>query len=254
LPQRDPGYILALVEWQTYTLQFRQLFANGFRYLDHCGEFMIAAIDAYDVMPGEIKPTGANLTVPEKGITVAVDSVRLEVNHETPIDADHFLGITTGLAQLAQTHFGPIRVETNLFEIRMLVPMNTESAAESAMLTLRTDDGTSLGKDLDMTLKSRQWNTAFESGSQRLQVAVHPVAFEAVRIHRYNPVLGATPSQVRRAKRLTAGAERVPTYAPYAVFLDITLIEKDPALSSEAKLFKMLMQKAEIVKRSIRVE
>ena len=85
-------------------------------------------------------------------------------------------------------------------------------------------------------------------------MTVRPVAFEAIRINRYNPVLGATPSQARRAKRLTAGAERVQAYAPYAVFLELNLIEREPALSSEGKLFNMMMQKADIVKGAFKVK
>lgn len=243
------------MEWQTYTLHFRQLFSNGFRYLDCCGEFMIAAVETYDLMPGDATPAGGNLTLPEKGIRAAVDSVHLEVNHETPIDTETFLKISVGLANLAQKHFGPFKIETNLFEIRMLVPMSTAAAAEEAMLTLGSfPDEPALAKKLDMTLKTRQWHTIFESGSQRLRIAVHPIAFEAVRIHRYNPVLGATPSQARRAKRLTAGAERIPAYAPYAVFLDVNLTEKEPALSSEEKLFNMLMQKADIAKAAFKIK
>jgi len=215
---------------------------------------MIAAIDAYDVMPGEIKPTGANLAVPEKGIRAGVDSNHLEVNQESPIDAEHFLKVSAGLAELAQKHFGPIRVETSLFQGKMLVPINTEAAAEAAMLTAKGAGGISFGKDLDMTLRSHHWNTTFESGSQRLQIALYPVAFETVRIQRYNPVLGATPSQVQRAKRLTAGAERVPKYAPYAILLEVTMIERDPALSTEAKLFSVFMQKAEIAQKAITIK
>jgi hypothetical protein len=243
------------MEWQTYTLHFRQLFSNGFRYLDRCGEFMIAAVETYDLMPGDAKPAGANLNLPEKGIRAEVDSVHLEVNHETPIDTETFLKISVGLANLSQKHFGPFKIETNLFEIRMLVPMSTAAAAEEAMLTLGSfPDEPALAKKLDMTLKTRQWHTIFESGSQRLRIAVHPIAFEAVRIHRYNPVLEATPSQARRAKRLSAGAERIPAYAPYAVFLDVNLTEKEPALSSEEKLFNMLMQKVDIAKTAFKIK
>jgi hypothetical protein len=243
------------MEWQTYTLHFRQLFTNGFRYLDHCGEFMLAAIETYDLMPGDIKPTGANLTMPEKGIRAGVDSTHIEVYHETPIDAEFFLRLSTGLAELALQNFGPLKIETNLFAIQMLVPMSSEAATERAMLALGSfPDEPNLAKNLDMTLKTRQWHTDFESGSQRLRVSVRPVAFEAIRIHRYNPVLGATPSQTRRAKRLTAGAERVQSYAPYAVFLELSLTEKEPALSTEEKLFTMLMQKAEIAKAAFKIK
>lgn len=216
---------------------------------------MLAAIETYDLMPGEVTPTRANLTMPEKGIRAGVDSTHIEVYHETPIDTELFLKLSAGVAELAQKHFGPLKIETNLFAIQLLVPMSSETAAERATLALGSSpDEPALAKNLDMTLKTRQWHTDFESGSQRLRVTVRPVAFEAIRIHRYNPVLGATPSEARRAKRLTAGAERVQAYAPYAVFLELSLIEREPALSSEEKLFNMLLQKADIVKAAFKVK
>ena len=48
--------------------------------------------------------------------------------------------------------------------------MSSEAAAERAMLDLGScDDEPALAKNLDMTLKTRQWHTDFESGSQRLR-------------------------------------------------------------------------------------
>src|SRR5437588_10406202 len=148
------------MEWQTYTLHFRQLIANGFRYLDHCGEFMLAAIETYDLMPGDVTPTSANFTMPEKGIRAGIDSTHLEVYHETPIDTGFFLKLSTGLADLARKYFGPFKIDTNLFAIQFLVPMRSEAAAERAMLGLGSSPyATALAKNLDMTLKTRQWHT-----------------------------------------------------------------------------------------------
>ena len=45
---------------------------------------MLAAIETYDLIPGDVKSTGANLTMPEKGIRAGVDSTHIEVYHETP--------------------------------------------------------------------------------------------------------------------------------------------------------------------------
>ena len=100
-----------------------------------------------------------------------------------------------------------------------------------------------------MVSQSRRLETIFGSGSQRLQIVVGPVAFETVRMHRHHPTLGATRSQARRAERLTSAADRMPSYAPYAVFLEVLLSEQEPPLSNEEKLFRLMSQKAEIAKK-----
>ena len=189
---------------------------------------MLAAIEQHDMMPGEVTPTGAHLAV-QSGVRTRVDSMALEVNQERPVDKDLFVKISAGLAALCQEHFGPLHVELNLFEIKLLIPMNTEVDVERAMLTIQNGNEASLTKEFGMPLKSRRWETIFESGSQRLQVSLSPVAFETVHVHHHNSPLAATPSQVRRAKRLTAAAQRIPQYAPYAVFLEVTLSEREPA-------------------------
>ena len=59
--------------WQTFSLHFKQTYEGGYRYLDRCGEFMIEAVERLDFIPGDIKPTGAKLEIPEKGIVANVD-------------------------------------------------------------------------------------------------------------------------------------------------------------------------------------
>lgn len=237
------------MDWQPYTLRFHQEFPDGYRYLDKAGEFMLAAVDAHDVLPGEIKPTGAQLTLPEKGIRATIDTAMLEVTQEMPIEEQSFFDLCVGLGSLAQKHFGPLRLERNLFELKLLVPMSTDTQAEQAMLKLRGDECESLSKKFDMVPQSRRLDTTFKSGSQRLTVTVYPIAFEAVRVHRHNPTIAATVSQSRRARRLTASADRMPSYAPYAVFLEVTLVEQEPPSASEEKLFKLLLDKANLARQ-----
>ena len=210
---------------------------------------MLAAIDAFGVMPGEIKPTGAQLMLPEQGIRANVDAMGLEVTQEMPVSEEIFLEICIGLSAIAQKQFGPLRLDLNFFEFKLLVPMTTEDETERTMLKLRGDDYEALARDFDMVPRSRRLQTNFASGSQRLQVVVEPVAFETVRVHRHHPTIGATRSQVLRAERLSAAADRMPSYAPYAVFLEVLLSEYEPPLSNEEKLFKLMLQKADMAKK-----
>jgi hypothetical protein len=52
--------------WKTLSLHFKQTYDGGYRYLDKCGEFMLAAAEALNVIPGDIKPSGAKMEIPEK--------------------------------------------------------------------------------------------------------------------------------------------------------------------------------------------
>lgn len=234
------------MNWQLYSLSYRQVFADGYRYLDNCGAFMIDACEGFDLLPTEAKPTGAQLILPEKGLRANIDMTGLEIFQEMPIsESGTFLKICKGLAGLAATAFSPVRVEASTFEMRFLVPMSTAKDAENAMLKLPGESPDPLARAFDMVPYGRQLNTTLVSGSLRLVVAVHPVAFESVRVNRHNPTLAATPTQVKRAKRLTAQADRVPQYAPFGVFLEVLLTELEPPLANEEKLFNVINQKAE---------
>jgi hypothetical protein len=237
------------VDWQLYSLLYRQVFVEGYRYLDTCGSFMLEACGAFDLLSVEAKPTGAQLALPEKSLRVNVDVNGLEVFQEMPIDeSDTFLDICSGLAKLAATSFSPVRVEESMFEMKFLVPMSTAKEAELAMLRLPGETTEPLARAFDMVPHGRRVNSTFVSGSLRLVVAVQPIAFETVRVHRHNPVIGATPKQTNRAKRLSAQADRVPQFAPFAIFLEVSLTEQEPPLENERKLFKVICQKAEAAK------
>ena len=209
---------------------------------------MLAAVEKHNMMPGEVTPTGANLTMPERGIRARLDTTALEVLQELPVEEDFLISLCADLAALAQEKFGPLRIEATVFEVKLLEPMRTEDEAELAMLTLGTSEDSNLSKAFDMPLKSRRLDRLFESGSNRLEVTVAPVAFETVRLNRHNPPINASSSQIERARRLTAAADRVPQYAPYAVFLELTLTETEPALANEMDLYKIIKQKTEVAK------
>jgi hypothetical protein len=236
------------VSWQTFSLRFNQQFSNAYLYLDKCGEYMSDAIEEFDLMPGEVLPTGAQLVLPEEGLQSQVNPNFLEVIQEAPSTPDMFLKISLGLASLSAEHFGSPRLDSNCFEIKMQVPMASEEAAGTAMLKMRGDSLAEVSKALDMSSESRRIDHTFASGSQRLRLVINPVAYETIRVHRHNPVLMATASQKKRAQRLTKAADRSPQYPPYAIFLELALIEYEPAPNTMKELFDSLLKKSEIVK------
>jgi hypothetical protein len=61
--------------WETLSLHFKQQYDGAYRYLDRCGEFMLAAVEKMDFMPGDTKPEGAKLEIPENGFSAAVDTL-----------------------------------------------------------------------------------------------------------------------------------------------------------------------------------
>lgn len=209
---------------------------------------MLDAIEKHNMMPGEVTPTGANLTMPERGIRARLDSSALEVAQELPVEEAFVATLCVDLAALAQEKFGPLHIEANVFEMKLLEPMKTDDEAELAMLKFDRPEEAGAAKAFDMPLKSRRLDRLFESGSNRLEVSLAPVAFETVRLNRHNPPLNATSTQIERAKRLTAAADRVPQYAPYAIFLELTLTENEPALANEMNLYKMIKQKSDVAK------
>jgi len=97
------------VNWQPYTLRFRQTFEQGYRYLDHCGEFMIAASRELKFFASEVKVSGAKLVIPEEGIQASVDAHSLDLRQEAPLkDFAAFQRLSAAFAALAEKHFGPL--------------------------------------------------------------------------------------------------------------------------------------------------
>ena len=241
------------VNWQPYTLRFRQTFEEGYRYLDRCGEFMIAASRELKFFASEVKVTGAKLVIPEKGIQASVDPHSLELRQEAPLkDFGAFQKLSVAFAALAEKHFGPLLVEDNLYEERWILPMaNPEQALKSTM-KLPVDPANDLGRALEMVPEQKHFDMMFRSGARRLQVQVQPVTFENVTVQRKNALIYASRSHVERARRFTEQAARLPDYPAHALMLDAVLIEDEPpGLQGLEEQFTLLHKKAEIVRRTL---
>lgn len=214
--------------WQPYTLRFRQTFEEGYRYLDHCGEFIIAASRELKFFPSDVKVSGVKLVIPEEGIQANVDAQSLEVRQEAPLnDFDAFQKLSAAFAALAQKHFGLLLVEENLYEERWIFPVASPQQALKSTMKLPVDPVNELGRALDMVPEQKHFDMMFRSGARRFQVQIQPVTFENVTVQRKNALIFASRSQTEKARRFTQQAGRVPDYPAHALLLDAVLVEEE---------------------------
>src|SRR2546426_11487522 len=103
------------MSWRTLSRHFKQQYDGAFRYLDRCGEFMLAAVEKLNFQPGDAKPIGAKLEIPEHGLVATVDTLELVVVQELPEDEEFFLKTCLGLSELVNEHFKPNRITRNGF-------------------------------------------------------------------------------------------------------------------------------------------
>jgi len=103
--------------WQTLSLHFKQTYEGGYRYFDNCGEFMIWAVEKLNVISSEIKPTGAKMEIPERGVNATCDANSLVVVQELPLagDESYFVNLCKEFADLANFHFEPTKIVRNGF-------------------------------------------------------------------------------------------------------------------------------------------
>jgi len=135
------------MSWQTLSLHFKQQYDGAYRYLDRCGEFMLAAVDKMDFLPGDTKPTGAKLEIPERGLSATVDTFELVAVQEMP-GADHefFLKTCLGLVELVNEQFQPRRVIRNGFACKSYWPITNADTVLATSLTFGGNAHAELGK------------------------------------------------------------------------------------------------------------
>ena len=122
--------------WQPFSFHFKQVYNEGYRYLDRCGEFMIRAMNTLDLIPGEIQVVGAKLGKPEIGIKAAIDSNELSILQESPGDGKEFFGVCEGLSALAIELFEPHGVWSNGFAYKAYWPFTSPEAALKGSLSI----------------------------------------------------------------------------------------------------------------------
>jgi hypothetical protein len=242
------------MSWHTFSLHFKQTYEGGYRYLDKCGEFMIEAVGRLDLIPGDIKPTGAKLEIPEKGIVANVDSQDLIVRQDLPEDdGTLFFETAQQLAGLAAKHFSPKRIQKNGFANKLYWRMPSSEAALKASLALGDKFHLDLAKLVGMVPTRKGWDCHFTSGSTDFHVAVQPVTFEQVTLHKHTADFQASPQQRRRVERLNLNTQRFQGDFSHALMLELDLLEFDPPEQSLPKHFADLQQKSTLLAKQFQI-
>ena len=242
------------MSWQTLSLHFKQQYDGAFRYLDRCGEFMLAAIDEMNFLPGDPKPTGAKLEIPERGLTAGVDTLELAAAQEMPgNDGEFFLETCVGLASLVERHFQPKRITRNGFACKSFWPISNPDTLLQTSLQFGGDAHSELAKKLGMVPAHKRLDFNFTSGSMDSHVLLHPVTFEKVSVNRHNPSFRASTTQKEKVERLNKFTERFNIPLSHALMLEIDLVEIDPPQRSLEQHFKELNQHTEALREQFTI-
>jgi hypothetical protein len=215
--------------WQPFNLHFRQIFDGGYRYLDRTGDFMVAAENEHNLVPGDMQVTGAKLEKPEDSIFIAVDSKEIKVRQDFPGDGGKkFLETTLVVVQLVQKFFAPLSVRSNGFASDLYWPLPTAEKALAASVNVGGNFHLELGKMLEMVPIENDVNCLFQSGSKELRVHIHPVSVQATTIQRLAPGLRDSKKQKERIARMNQKAARLPGDLQQGLMLTLDLQHKEP--------------------------
>jgi hypothetical protein len=237
--------------WKTLSLHFQQTYEGGYRYLDKCGEFMLAATERMNFIMSDATPAGAKMEIPEQGVHATCDARSLAVAQELPVDdGKYFLDLCKGLAELVMSHFGPKSIFKNGLLWKSYTPYPNTSDMLAASLKYGGTFHEELAKAVGMVPGNKNLDYSFVSGSKDLHVVLQPVTFERLNLPRRNVDARATRDQKSRVDRLNQFAERIGDALSYALVLDVDLMENDPPkASSLAKHFEELRQKSDSIRK-----
>ncbi len=190
------------MRWKILSFHFLQTYAGGYRYLDKCGEFMLAAEERLGFLMTDAKPSGAKMEIPESGVHATCDSTSLSLMMELPLDrGDEFLRLCQDVTALVAAHFDPKSVLRNGFLCKMYAPFANGKETYAASLKLGGDFHIELGKAVGFVPETKNIDCFFVSGSKMLHVLVQPVTFERANLTRRNVEPRATRLQQERVDR-----------------------------------------------------
>jgi hypothetical protein len=234
------------MNWQPFSLHFKQSYDGGHRYLDRCGEFMVIAEETLNLMPDDAKPTGCKMSLPESGLAVVLDSAELAVTQEFyRDDGVEFLDLCQSLADLVREMFRPRHVESNGFASKAYCAFPTPEGAMAASLQIGSVLPADLSRVVDMPARQGNIDYYFEAGSLDLHLQIHPVTFQSMTVQRFTPPPKSTERQKRRYERLNKKADRLDSSLRHGLVMELDLIEFNPPNDPLARHFALLRQKGE---------
>lgn len=241
--------------WELFSLHFKQVFEGGYRYLDRCGDFMLAAEQNLGFLPDDTKPIGAKMSIPEEGISASLDTRELAVSQEfCADDGETFFPICQQLAKLFQDSFTPKTVESNGFASKSMWQLG--SAAEALKTSLRMGDALhdELAKLIEMPALQKRLDLHFTAGSYDLHVLLQPVTFQNITLQKHNIGPRLTESQKRRIERLNKRSGKVKFDLSHALMLELDLIEFTPPQGSLQRHFEELRKKEQVLRKRFEVK
>jgi len=244
------------MSWQTLSLHFKQTYEGGYRYLDRCGEFMIAAHERLNCVPGEAKPSGGKMEIPERGVNITFGVADLGVSQELLTeDASYFVNLCRDLAALGNEIFQPKSILRNGFAWKSYWPFPNANDLLSASLKAGQDSQNELAKSVGMVSNHKKLDYFFSSGSKELHVVVQPVTFERVTIPKQNANYRANRVEKSRVDRFNQFAGKVSASLSHALALEVDLMENDPpAKASFEAQFDELRKHNEVLRKQFTVQ
>ena len=238
------------MSWTHFARRYVLQFEGGYRYLDHCGEFMAEAEEALDLIPSEdAKPTGARLEKPEAGITVTLDANQLAAVQEFGGEADEpFVALCEPLAALAIKHIEPRALRSQMFRLLSFMPMGSVEEAMRYVLQVGNEHQTELGRALQMTPSHKKIDYVFTSGNVDVNVVLSATTFESVTERRLAAGVRASAWQKKRIERVNHAADRLQLPTKHVAMLEIGATEYDPPAGNLPELFGRL-KKLEMLAR-----
>lgn len=243
------------MNWETLSLHFKQSFEGGYRYLDRCGEFLLAAEDALKFIPKEPKPSGASMEIPDMGVNASVDTIHLSVTQEFPKDdSGYFIDLCKDLSKLVSEKFEPRAVFRNGFACKSYQAFDDIDAMLSATLQFGGTAHSDLSGIVDMIPEHQKLDYTFASGSKRLHIVMQPVTFDRAGMVTRNAGFQSSKIEKERISRANQFTARAPTTLAHGLVLELDLMEDDPARDADLKQhWEELLQKSVEVGRFFQI-
>jgi hypothetical protein len=235
--------------WNVLSFHFKQTYEGGYRYLDRCGEFMCIAADSLGFLPGEAKPTGAKMEIPELGINLVCDSNILGLSQELPTKGDNnFIAKCVKCSDLAWKLFNPRSIIRNGLALKAYWPYANLQDLLAGSLKWGGDYHGELAKVVEMPAEQKKLDFTFVSGNKELHFTLQPVTFDRPNLSKQNISSQLNRFEKQKVDRRNVFAERLghSFNVAHGLMLEVDLAETDPpADASLEKQFDELQQKGE---------
>jgi len=219
-------------------------------YFDNCGKLMTVAEDEFGILPLEAKPSGAKMTVPDRGIQIFLDTTELRVSQDQPRDDGlAFKEICSIMAKLVAIHIAPKLVENTGLLRRHFWQLGSLEKSFARTLTIMEEKESPLADVVQMPSLFKVTQRSFQSGSYDFHFKIEPVNFEQLVRQKFTISHGSTSTQKKRIEGLNKYNEDLNVDLDYGLMLDADLIEHNPAKNSLEKHFALSKSKADAVLR-----